>query len=89
MKIKKKIILAFTISLIAVILDQISKLLILKYKFLLPMKVSSFDILNIVYVENRGISFGMLSEYNIPFWLGILSFAISFYVIFLIVKSES
>ena len=53
------------------------------------MKVSSFDILNIVYVENKGISFGMLSEYNIPFWLGILSFAISLYVIFLIVKSES
>ena len=89
MKINKDFILAFTISSIAVILDQISKLLILNYKFLLPMKVSSFDILNIVYVENRGISFGMLSEYNIPFWLGILSFTISLYVIFLIVKSEN
>ena len=89
MKINKDFILAFTISSIAVILDQISKSLILNYKFLLPMKVSSFDILNIVYVENKGISFGMLSEYNIPFWLGILSFAISLYVIFLIVKSES
>ena len=53
MKINKDYILALTISSIAVILDQISKLLILKYKFLLPMKVSSFDILNIVYVENR------------------------------------
>ena len=67
MKINKDFILAFTISLIAVILDQISKSLILNYKFLLPMKVSSFDILNIVYVENKGISFGMFSEYNIPF----------------------
>ena len=89
MKINKDYILALTISSIAVILDQISKSLILHYKFLLPMKVWSFDILNIVYVENKGISFGMLSEYNIPFWLGILSFAISLYVIFLIVKSES
>ena len=89
MKIKKDFILAFTISLIAVILDQISKLLILKYKVLLPMKVSSLDIFNIVYVENKGVSFGMLSEYNITFCLGILSFAISLYVIFLIIKSES
>ena len=67
MKIKKDFILAFTISLIAVILDQISKLFILKYKVLLPMKVSSLDIFNIVYVENKGVSFGMLSEYNITF----------------------
>ena len=89
MKINKNYILAFTISSIAVILDQISKSLILNNKFLLPIKVSSFDILNIVYVENKGISFGMLSDYNIPFLLGILSFVISIYIIFLMTKSES
>ena len=88
MKIKKDFILAFTISSIAVILDQISKLVTLKYKLLLPMKISSFEGFNLVYVENKGVSFGMLSEYDIPFWLGILSFAISAYVIFLIIKSE-
>ena len=89
MKIKKDLILAFAISSLVVILDQISKLITLKYIYLLPMKVSSFDGLNLVYVENKGVSFGMLSEYDIPFWLGILSFAISAYVIFLIIKSES
>ena len=89
MKIKKDLILAFAISSLVVILDQISKLITLKYIYLLPMKVSSFDGLNLVYVENKGVSFGMLSEYNIPFWLGILSFAISIYVIYLIIKSES
>ena len=89
MKIKKDFILAFAIFISVVILDQISKLITLKYKFLLPIKISSFDGLNLVYVENRGVSFGMLSEYNIPFWLGILSFAISVYVISLIIKSES
>tara|TARA_B100000963_G_scaffold355481_1_gene373818 strand:+ start:37 stop:501 length:465 start_codon:yes stop_codon:yes gene_type:complete len=89
MKIKKDFILAFTISSIAVILDQVSKLVILKNKFLLPIKITSFDGLNLVYVENKGVSFGMLSQYNIPFWLGILSFAISVYVIFLIIKSDS
>ena len=30
----------------------------------------------------------MLSKYNIPFYLGILSIIISFYIIFLIIKSE-
>ena len=89
MRIKKDFILAFTISLLVVILDQISKLIVLKYKSLLPIKISSLDGLNLVYVENKGVSFGMLSEYDIPFWLGILSFAISAYVIFLIIKSES
>ena len=89
MKIKKDFMLAITISSIAVILDQISKLVFFKYKLLLPIKISSFEGLNLVYVENKGISFGMLSEYNIPFWLGILSFVISLYIIFLIVKSES
>ena len=89
MKIKKDFILAFAISSIVVALDQISKLVVLKYKYLLPMKASFFANLNFVYVENRGISFGMISEYNIPFWLGVLSFVISFYVIFLIIKSES
>jgi len=89
MKTNKDFILAFTISSIAVILDQVSKLVILKNKLLFPMKITSFDGLNLVYVENKGVSFGMLSQYNIPFWLGILSFAISLYVIFLIIKSDS
>ena len=89
MKTNKDFILAFTISSIAVILDQVSKLVILKNKLSFPMKITSFDGLNLVYVENKGVSFGMLSQYNIPFWLGILSFAISVYVIFLIIKSDS
>ena len=89
MRIKKDFILAFTISLLVVILDQISKLIVLKYKSLLPIKISSFDGLNLVYVENKGVSFGMLSDYNIPFLLGILSFVISIYIIFLMTKSES
>ena len=61
MKINKDFILAFSISSIAVILDQISKSLISNNKFLLPMKVSTFDIFNLVYVENKGISFGTVS----------------------------
>ena len=89
MKIKKDFILAFTISSIAVILDQISKLVTLKYKLLLPMKISSFEGFNLVYVENKGVSFGIFSELNIPFYLGVLSLIISAYIVFLISQSTS
>ena len=43
---------------------------------------------NIVYVENRGISFGIFSSYDASFYLGILSFLISFYIIFIIKMTQ-
>ena len=42
------------------------------------------DFFNIVYVENRGISFGIFSSLDASFYLGILSFLISGYIIFII-----
>ena len=39
---------------------------------------------NLVYVENRGISFGIFSKYELSFYLGILSFLISIYIGYLI-----
>ena len=53
------------------------------------MKNFIFNGLNIVYVENKGVSFGMLSEYDIPFFLGIISLSVSIYILFLIIKSDS
>ena len=44
--------------------------------------------LNIVYVENRGISFGIFSDLDASFYLGILSFLISIYIIFIIKKEQ-
>jgi signal peptidase II len=52
-------------------------------------EIKIFSWLNLVYVENKGISFGMLSQFNISFFLGILSFLISFYIIYLLKCSVS
>ena len=37
-----------------------------------------------MYLENRGISFGIFSKYELSFYLGILSFLISIYIGYLI-----
>ena len=88
MKIKKKYFFSFYIAFLSIIIDQFSKFLIIKKIELLPLYDPLFYGLNIVYVENKGVSFGMLSQYNIPFYLGIISVIISFYIIFLITRSE-
>ena len=46
-----------------------------------------FNGLNFVYVENKGISFGLFSEFDISRALGIISLLISMYIIYLIRKS--
>jgi signal peptidase II len=61
----------------------------LKNIFFLSQGINIFWGLNIVYVENRGVSFGLLSEFNIPFYLGILSLIISGYIVYLILKTKN
>ena len=73
---------------ICFLIDQISKLIVLKNIDLLSSGVNVFVGFNLVYVENKGVSFGLLSNFNIPFYLGILSLIISGYVIFLIIKTK-
>ena len=84
----KKIILLVLIVSFVVLIDQLTKAYILNFRdsFLYGQKV--FNGLNIVYVENKGISFGFLADLNISFYLGIISFFIGFYIIFLIEKSN-
>ena len=55
----------------------------------LSFGVNVFVGFNLVYVENKGVSFGLLSNFNIPFYLGILSLIISGYIIFLIIKTKN
>tara|TARA_B100000029_G_C17515183_1_gene937824 strand:- start:336 stop:779 length:444 start_codon:yes stop_codon:yes gene_type:complete len=76
------------ITVFCISIDQLSKFLVVKQKseFLYGMEI--FYGLNIVYVENEGISFGLFSNLNISFYLGILSFLISFYIIYLIFDSK-
>ena len=89
MKISNKTFLTAMLVIISVFIDQISKLLILKNIFFLSQGIKVFWGLNIVYVENRGVSFGLLSEFNIPFYLGILSLIISGYIVYLILKTKN
>ena len=70
------------------LIDQVSKLIVLKNIDLLSSGVNVFVGFNLVYVENKGVSFGLLSNFNIPFYLGILSLIISGYIIFLIIKTK-
>ena len=89
MKISNKTVLTAILVIISVFIDQISKLIILKNIFFLSQGINIFWGLNIVYVENRGVSFGLLSEFNIPFYLGILSLLISGYIVYLILKTKN
>jgi signal peptidase II len=89
MKISNKTVLTAILVIISVFIDQISKLIILKNIFFLSQGINIFWGLNIVYVENRGVSFGLLSEFNIPFYLGILSLIISGYIVYLILKTKN
>ena len=78
----------FVISFLTITLDQLSKFLVAKNKYELLSGIKIFSGLNFVYVENQGISFGIFSNLNISFYLGILSFIISFYIFYLIFLSK-
>ena len=89
MIVHRKIILkSFLTASLCVIIDQLSKNFIKNNIFGINSGVKIFDGFNIVYVENKGVSFGILAEYSITFFLGVLSILISAYIIFLILKSK-
>ena len=79
---------SFLIVCFSVIADQITKYYADVYKTFLYPPLEIFSWFNLVYVENRGISFGILSKFNISFYLGLVSFFISFYIIYLLSKSK-
>ena len=83
-----KEIVVILITCLSIITDQITKYLAIVYKSSLYPPFEIFSWLNLVYVENRGISFGILSKLNISFYLGLVSFFISFYIIYLLRKSK-
>ena len=83
-----KEILIYLITCLSIIADQITKYLAILYKASLYPPKEIFSWLNLVYLENKGISFGILSKFNISFYLGLISFLISFYIIYLLNKSK-
>ncbi len=89
MRVYRKIILkSFLTASLCVIIDQFSKNIIKNNIVAIDSGLKIFDGFNIVYVENKGVSFGILAEYNITFFLGVLSILISAYIVFLILKSK-
>ena len=87
-KVKKKALFVTLITLTSVLIDQLTKIIVFLQKEQIGNGIKIWDFLNIVYVENRGISFGIFSDLDASFYLGILSFLISIYIIFIIKGTE-
>ena len=83
-KVKSKFVLVTLIVISLVLIDQVTKILVYIEKERIGTAIPILNFFNIVYVENRGISFGIFSSYDASFYLGILSFLICFYIIFII-----
>lgn len=62
---------------IIIFFDQITKHIALTNNLELLEVVEILPFLNLVFVTNSGISFGIFSSLNISLYLGLLSFAIS------------
>ena len=87
-KLKSKFVLVTLIVISLVLIDQVTKILVYIEKERIGTGIPILNFFNIVYVENRGISFGIFSSYDASFYLGILSFLISFYIIFIIKMTQ-
>jgi len=87
-KVKSKFVLVTLIVISLILIDQVTKILVYIEKERIGTGIPILNFFNIVYVENRGISFGIFSSYDASFYLGILSFLISFYIIFIIKMTQ-
>ena len=78
----------FCIVFLTLLLDQVSKRMVVENieTFANGLEVTKY--FNLVYVENRGVSFGMFSEHDKSFYFGILSMLVSAYIIYLLAKSK-
>ena len=79
----------FCIVFFTLFLDQVSKRIIVENIEILANSFEITKFLNLVYVENRGVSFGLFSEHDKSFYFGILSMLVSSYIIYLLIKSNN
>ena len=85
---RSKFLFSLSIVLFSILVDQLSKYFVENNLDIFIDGLVILDGVNLVYVQNKGISFGILSKFNITFFLGLLSLLISCYIIFLIFKSD-
>ena len=78
----------FCIVIFILLLDQVSKRIVVENIEIFANNLQISKYFNLVYVENRGVSFGMFSEHDKSFYFGILSMLVSAYIIYLLVKSN-
>ena len=78
----------FCIVIFTLFLDQVSKRIVVENIEIFANNLEISKYFNLVYVENRGVSFGMFSEHDKSFYFGILSMLVSAYIIYLLVKSN-
>ena len=70
-------------------IDKLQHFIIGKVSLIERLSKGIQKFLNLVYVENRGVSFGMFSEHDKSFYFGILSMLVSAYIIYLLVKTNN
>ena len=85
---RSKFLYSFSIALLSILIDQLSKYFVENNLEIFINGLVILEGVNLVYVQNKGIIFGMLSNFNITFFLGLLSLIISCYIFFLIFKSD-
>ena len=78
----------FYIVIFTLLLDQVSKRIVVENIEIFANNLEISKYFNLVYVENRGVSFGMFSEHDKSFYFGILSMLVSAYIIYLLTKSN-
>ena len=78
----------FCIVIFTLFLDQVSKRIVVENIEIFANNLVISKYFNLVYVENRGVSFGMFSEHDKSFYFGILSMLVSAYIIYLLIKSN-
>ena len=78
----------FCIVIFTLFLDQVSKRIVVENIDIFANNLEISKYFNLVYVENRGVSFGMFSEHDKSFYFGILSMLVSAYIIYLLAKSN-
>ena len=78
----------FLIVIFIIFFDQITKYFAVIFYTELQNGIEVFPFLNLVFVTNKGISFGLLSDLNISFFLGLVSIGISIILTFWLIRSN-
>tara|TARA_Y100000590_G_C15243934_1_gene834914 strand:- start:96 stop:551 length:456 start_codon:yes stop_codon:yes gene_type:complete len=75
-----------SISLALIVLDLLSKLFIFNY-INLNSSISVFPFMDLIHIHNYGISFGLFSGILPPWFINLISFVVTLFVFYLMIKA--